>query len=371
MRTLRIIRTLEFYDVPQLFVAVDAVGIKYLCLHYDIDEDGVLLYISVQLSDDRLNDFIKGHIDLRDLYVMPEQDGSLFLVKYDNDIVSAQLYKNELSAEMLPEEGYFFNDSSDEDAEMIERSIQTNSPIIRLAFETPDNKHDIEARCLSAALLSFQSLVDSGFKKLYKGENANYSTLQVTTFIAASFDVEFRANEQLDLFGQSKLGTTLDVINKLFSDDDSIVVETLRSLKGFAAANFRRFLDVLLAYNLAVNYKWVYSALESDVRKRKVTTPRLQSLFSIINSNSELGIEEHVFSGYFTAASIYNGKWTFNPDMGKEIKGDCTDKQVLFGITLADKRYRITCAASQSINDTTLKEKTKYTLVKCESDKER
>ncbi len=352
--------------MPQLFVAVDAVGTKYLCSNYEELDDGSLNYIAVQVSEGRLNDFIKGHIDLRNMFVNPEQEGSYYLLHYDYSTLTAQPTNQELNNSMLPKEGFFFDDTLAEDAEMIERSVAANSPIIRLAFETPENRHTLEARCLSAALISFQALVDSSFKKLYKGEETNSSTLRVTTFIAASFDVEFCVNETLDLFGQSKLGTTLEEINKLFSDDDNVVIETLRTLKGFAATNYRKFLNVLLSYGLAVKYKWVYSATEADVRKRKVATPRLKSLYDIINSNSELGTEEQEFIGHFTAASFDNGKWSFAQEIGKDVKGDCLDNNLLSGITLVDKRYKITCTATQSINETTLKERTKYILIKCE-----
>lgn len=366
MRTLNIIRILEIYDVPQVFVAVDAVGIKYLCLHYEIADDGALKYIAVQISDDKLNDFIKGHLDLQNIYTHPEQDNSLYYVTYDNGLVQACLFNGILEPSMLPEKGYYYDDTLADDADILERSIRANSPIIRLAFETPENRHNLEARCLSAALISFQALVDSSFKKLYKGKETDCSTLKVTTFMAASFDVEFCANENLDLFGQSRLGATFEEINKLFSDDDDLVIETLRKLKGFAATNYQRFLNVLLSYGLAVNYKWVYSTLESDVRKRRIEAPRLKSLYDIINCNSELGTEEQEFIGHFTAASIDNGKWTFVPNVGKELKGDCINSGILSGITLGDTRYKISCTATQSINDTTLKEKTKYFLVKYE-----
>lgn len=119
--------------------------------------------------------------------------------------------------------------------EMTIRASTTNKPIIRMAFQTPQNYHDIDARCLSAALVHFQSLVDNSYKKLYKNEICSNSTLRVTTFMAASFDVEFIANENLDIFGQSKVGQTFDVINKLFSSTSDEVIETLRTLKGYAA----------------------------------------------------------------------------------------------------------------------------------------
>ena len=40
MRLLTLIETLEYYDVPQIFVAADATGTNYLCTLYQNDESG-------------------------------------------------------------------------------------------------------------------------------------------------------------------------------------------------------------------------------------------------------------------------------------------------------------------------------------------
>lgn len=365
MRTLKIIRNLVYYDVPQIFIAEDAVGIQYMCLHTECTDDGDLKYIAVLISKEKLNDFIKGHIDLLSVFANPEIDNSNFIVTISNEDVIADPYINDFPSEYLPDEGYYYDDSSEENAEIVARAISINRPVIQLAFETPENLHDIDTKCLSAGLVAFQSLVDSSYKKLYKNEDPTASKLRVTTFKAASFDVELYANESLDIFGSSKLAITFDEINKLFSDNDGEVVETLRNLKGFAANNYRRFLDVLHSYGVSVKYKYVFSAVSSEVHGRRVSTNRIKSLQDIVNANSDLGTEEQAFEGRFTAASVDNGKWTFEPDEGKDIKGDANG-DLLKGITLTDKHYRIECQASQTINDTTLKEKTKYTLVRVE-----
>lgn len=366
MRTLKIIKELVYYDVPQIFIAEDAVGIRYLCLHYDVNENGDLKYFSIQVSKERLNDFLKGHIDLLSMYRNVEQDDSFYIVTIYDDVISAELYNKDILPEMLPEEGFYYDDTFEDDEEMIEQAIKKNKPIIRLAFETQENYHDIDSRCLSAALVSFQSLVDSCYKKLNKNVDIRDSQLRVSTFKAASFDVELFANESLDMFGQSKLSVTLDEMNKLFSDDDDEVVRTLRSLKGFAANNYGKFINVLLAYDVSVNYKWVFSSSASEVHKRKVSSARLKSLQDIVNANSDLGTETHTYEGIFKAASVDNGKWTFVPDEGKEIKGDSVDTNILNGITLTNIHYKIICEASQQMNETTLKEKTKYTLISCD-----
>ncbi|OUO36124.1 hypothetical protein B5F83_09410 [Muribaculum sp. An289] len=362
MRTLNIIRILECYDIPQLFVAEDSVGTRYLCLHYEIDDAGDLKYIAIQVSPNKLNDFIKGHIDLRSMLLNVEQDGSVFIATYDGENITAEDYRGEIESKMLPQSGYYFDDTLGEDEEMIARAITNNKPIIRLAFETPDNSHDIDSRCLSAALLSFQSLIDSSFKKLFKTDESSASALRVSAFMPASFDVEFLANENLDMFGQSRLGETFENINKLFSDENDEVVETLRHLKGFAANNYRRFLDVLLNYGVSLKYKWVFSTLESEVHQNRISSSRLRDLQAIINANSDLGTEEQSIEGIFTAASTDTGKWTFLPVTGKEIRGDCEDKTMLKGITLTEQPYTIACEVIQTVNDTTLKEKSKYYL---------
>lgn len=363
MRTLKIIRILEYYDVPQLFIAEDAIGMRYLCLLYDVEENGELKVIGVAVSVGKLNDFVKGHIDLLAMFVSPEMENSIFFIHMKENGIFAEQYRGVLDTSMLPDEGYFYNDSLNENEEMIARAATTNKPVIRLAFQTPQNRHNMEARCLSAALIHFQSLVDNSYKKLYKEDANTNSTLRVTTFLAASFDVEFVADENLDMFGQSKLGQTFDVIKKLFSTTSEDVIETLRNLKGFAANSYRNFLEVLLDNNLSINLKWVFSTIDGEVHQSQVEKTQLQALHDIVTNNSELGTEELTLEGFFTSANT-NGKWSFQPLDGKEIKGNSEDTSLMSGITITEKTYTIVCNAKKFFNETTLKEKTKYTLIR-------
>lgn len=363
MKKLRIIRILEYYDVPQLFVAEDVIGVRYLCLLYDIEGNGELRIIGVAVSAEKLNDFIKGHIDLLSMFTSPEMDDSIFHIHMKEEGIFAEQYLGDLDSSMLPDEGYYYNDSLNEDEEMIARASTTNKPIIRLAFETPQNRHDMDVRCLSAALVHFQSLIDNSYRKLYKEDNYSNSALRVTTFLAASFDVEFIADENLDMFGQSRLGQTFDVINRLFSTASEDVIETLRYLKGFAANSYKNFLEVLLDNDLSIDLKWVFSTIDNEVHQSRVEKTRLQVLHEIVTNNSELGSEEMTFEGFFTSAST-NGKWSFRPTEGKEIKGDSEDTSLMSGVTITEKKYKIVCNAQKTLNETTLKEKTKYTLVR-------
>lgn len=63
MRKLIAKNILEFYDVPQLFVATDAMDINYLCVLYS--QENSCEYLAVQISALRLRAFLAGDIDLR------------------------------------------------------------------------------------------------------------------------------------------------------------------------------------------------------------------------------------------------------------------------------------------------------------------
>lgn len=109
MKKLRIIRILEHYDVPQLFIAEDILGVRYLCLLYGIEENGELKVIGVAVSTDRLNDFVKGHIDLLTMFTSPELEDSIFNIHMKEDGIYAEHYNGVLYSSMLPEKGYFYN----------------------------------------------------------------------------------------------------------------------------------------------------------------------------------------------------------------------------------------------------------------------
>jgi len=110
MRQLTLTATLEFYDVPQILTATDATGTRYLCTLYSHDADGYS-YLGVQISEPRLMAFIGGQLDLRDTYQHPEVDNALYIVRSEKDTLNATtiIQPSELSEEMLPEAGYFFD----------------------------------------------------------------------------------------------------------------------------------------------------------------------------------------------------------------------------------------------------------------------
>ena len=109
---LRLIRIIEYYDVPQLFIAEDNNGVCYLCQLYDVEENGELKIIGVTVSVDRLNEFVKGYADLLTMFTSTELEDSIFLIHMKEDGIYAERYNGVLDSSMLPDEGYFYNTDS-------------------------------------------------------------------------------------------------------------------------------------------------------------------------------------------------------------------------------------------------------------------
>lgn len=113
MTNLFLDRILEFYGVPQILVAKDSFGTQYLCLLFD---DGAgCRYTGIKISSSRLDDYWGGRIDLRTLYLNPENDNEYFNVSYNDNHYELQSFEGKsLPEERLPEKGYFHVESRSE-----------------------------------------------------------------------------------------------------------------------------------------------------------------------------------------------------------------------------------------------------------------
>lgn len=152
MRPLTLIQTLELYEVPQIIVATDAMGTHYLCTLFALSDNGYQ-YIGVQLSEPRLMAFIGGQLDLRGAYLHPEAEGAVWLVNMKQEQLTAttQLKTKEITDDMLPEAGYYYDSSElTEEKEPIVDSYQLEVPANdRITFSTIISRMGWRASSLS------------------------------------------------------------------------------------------------------------------------------------------------------------------------------------------------------------------------------
>ena len=358
---LRIVEIIEYYDVPQLFVAKDVVDTLFLCLTYDVSEAGVLNCIAVNISKERLNDFYTGHLDLRQVFIAPE------LFSYDvvvrDNVIEASLRDNVFEESVLPSEGFFLDFSRREDCEIVHSSIDEGRTIIRLAFNYDTNNHAVPSQVLTGTVDQFQKIVTKISQKLFKNQGENNANLLARAAVPASFDLELMSEEQCGLFGWTKASESLEVIAPLFSEDDEIVAECLSSYKE-VVPNYKKMIKTLSDVGASFKFKWVKNSNESSVCECPVSRERMKSLYDFAASLEELEELEEVYEGRFFMANSKNGSWGFKPTAGRQKKGICSNRVSLKGITLNEQVYRVKCTVRPSRNPNTGKEYRAYIITK-------
>lgn len=102
---LQVERILDYCDVPQLFVARDAFDTLYLCLLYN--DEPLCQYTAIRISSKRLQSFLSGKEDLREVYENPETAFEYFDVEYSDEQYLMQPHDNATVEESrLPLSGY-------------------------------------------------------------------------------------------------------------------------------------------------------------------------------------------------------------------------------------------------------------------------
>lgn len=344
---LRLTEVLDYYDEPQLFVALDAVGTSYLCLVYDIDAEEHSLCIAASISRERLNDLVTGHIDLRNIFLEPEL--SLYDVVVDGNVIEATLRAESPSADMLPDEGYYLDFGKRENQDMVRASKEAGRTVIRLAFNYETNHHAIPWDVLTDALHYFQAIVANGYRRVVQSKNAEPATLSVCATLAASFDIELIANEPVDLFGRSKVADTLEMLSPLFGDEDEAVANCISSFKS-TQKSYKNLLKTLTERDVSFKCKWVHESSTGIVNELPVTKERIQSLYSLASSLQTLKERNVVFEGSFYMADLRNGRWGLDLLNGEQRRGICMNGERLRGIVLHEVQYRVSCVEERSQN---------------------
>lgn len=366
MRTLQLNKILEYYDVPQILIATDAIGVHYLCVLYNYLENGGYQYLAMQIALEKLTSFINGHEDLRDLFETPAVEDCYYNVIVVNGVLKASpLLRTDITEDMLPFEGYSFDsDSQEEDNIIIAETLACNHPIVRLGFEDRRNSHTIDASCLSQAIAHYQSLVSNCYKKINGKELLHQAELRVTTFQAASFDVHFQVNADLNLFGSSNMDGTFRQLDKLFNaDNEEVFKEVIKDLRGHTVNSYKNFLEVLIEHRLNVKYKWVASIADNEVVSGRMSLPRIKYVYDLLQKSQELQSEDISFEGIFLASSVENGKWTFKPTgERRNINGISENNDILSGVIIEQQIYKIHCKEIQEQNIVSLKISKKLVL---------
>ena len=369
MIQLKFIEVIVFYDVPQVFIASDIFDAKYVCMLYPCEEDLYYKYLSVRISENRLN-LLKGNmIDLLSIYKTPEETNYFNVVVKDaEDIIAMPIDRSQVEDYMLPDDGFYCNYDAVDNDELISHSLQNGKIMSCIAFSDDDNSHSIDVNVLANALDRYQSMIRNCHIKRFGKQFASEAQMRACALQAASFDVHFIINETFDMFGEAaRISSTLQNLDEIFSEES---IENLKNkieqLQGHTLSSMRSFLHILETNKLSFKHKWVKSTLEKRVSGSTISLDAISRVYNYLNEHTDLEEVIVEYTGYFASGNLLKkGNWIFISGSDK-ITGTTEDSNMFNGITLGKSHsYKIKCIESQESNPIVSKNKISYKLIEC------
>ena len=364
---LKILQILVYYDIPELFIATDVVDTTYVCLLLELS-DNAPKYFATPISKTRLNSFIRGHIELREILIAPEINEWFSLILNDKEIIAEKVNLESFPQQFLPEEGFYLSNDINDNSQIVEEVIEKNNAVVHLAISDQNEDYSADADDLGDIFKLYSILLENSFKKSVIERKIkdkgivipiNYK-LRAFAASRASFNVHLYSQSQRDLFGYCMVEYGLEKITQVLGyTNDEELISILRSIKGHAVSTLKKILKKIIDDRLKIKHKW-FSPTQQQVHLQVLDSDRATKIYNILNASEELTEEIREFIGVFVQADVKRGTWRIkaNEDV-QEFSGEANPDD-LRGITLDTVTYKLTCQEIIEEFKVTEKEKTKY-----------
>ena len=381
-KLLRHVKTLLYFDGPELFIGQDQVGTRYLC-HLYLQSNIEERYVCAAVSTTTLSRFLNGKLSLKQILGNPET-GELYFAVLDNNEAEEMCLK-QLSADeryelSLPEEYYQLDKELEgSDRGLIDEADERGHGIVHLSLSPPESALEpkICASRLADALEVFQELVKQSYKKSISKKKVadevsavpdNYE-MEVFAFSKGSFKIHMQSIKEADLGGYVENFRAMEKLDDLTKTteylDPEIILSILQDNKGHLVTKYRKFIEFVLDNDTPLTYEWALP-YSGKSKKRTISYEGAKAVYEVLRSRSELQTEIKSFIGTMSKADVPKGYWAFESEEdGKTYSGRIAKNSgiSLSGITLTEKKYKFIFEERLEIEVVTGKEKPQLWLI--------
>lgn len=374
MKSIQLLHTLLEYDYPQVFVARDAISVRYVCMVVEEGEYGPV-FLCVPVSAQRCTELLNGKLDLRLIYEKPEL--SEFYHASPDDLTEPfrieQAQFNEIPQEWLPEPGLVFQYAD----EVLIKAQELNTTVAFASLAVPEASHEarIRTRKLSEFLAIYQGTLRNlaraaakfNGKAIPKGEEPYEA--DVFGFCPGSFTVQVRSAESCDMLGENKaLISAFAKLNEFLAiaDNPDDAIRFLVDIKGHAASSLISLLNFISENDCPFANTWSTPGMQSSSRS-KIRVASAQNVILRCRLREDLGVEELELTGVVDSAKVSTSTWRIYVD-GVAYSGGVKEGSSLnlAGITVGS-RYTFYCEEKIEIVQGTGRELKIISLVRFEA----
>ena len=304
-KQLHILQILVYYDIPEIFIATDEVGTKFLSLLVDVDNES-MLYMSTE--------FINGRVTLRDIFLTPETNQIYSFDKIAENIEANLFNGAKLPEEYLPEVGFKYKKPLDENKLILNEALEKNNAIVHLAVSDSNDNYSIDADDFGDIVKLYQVIIEKSYKKevarqYYKNKKAYYipQNYKLRAFASShsSFNLHMYSTSQVDLFGNSLIELGLSKFEEIIRDfdNDDEYIESLKTVKGHTISGLKKLIKKLIDCDIKIKHKW-YSLGQENVHSSTINKTKAQKIYDILTLSEELTEERKEFEGYFVQVDV-------------------------------------------------------------------
>jgi hypothetical protein len=343
--------TLLFFDVPELILAKNRIGSRYLCLLVN-DSDAEMVYLCTAVSQSRLDDLMSAVTDLRGVFEEPELNTHYIMSTAFNSEWNTIDPVDAIEPSWLPDPGFYLPPTLQADEEICEVSRDRNRAIVHLTMKGDQvlEGNSVSVPDLSSAITLYQSLIKQAYLRsasLYRGFSLDQDAfrMDVIGFGLGSFTVKLQSRVLADAFGYVETVKALNEIAKLtedIGDDIENATRVLVNYKGSFLKAYSGFLRFIVNRNADMAIRWVIPE-SKEPHFQNFDRTYAKALCSVIDDSRDLTVENVDIAGRVTRAHVETGYWMVVSDDGEEYSGklDSSSEITLNGITLgADYRFR-------------------------------
>lgn len=261
--TLDVLKVIDFFDEPLLYLAEGQDKTKWLCILIDQNDENNIWY-AAQLSPKDVRHLLRGELDLFTVYSQ-SHDGYVIEVTLNrdtNDFISEQeLQSNSVNKSLLPDPGDALrgniSDLHDIESPVDIKAAQTDRTLLRLDINFPQGYvGEAPIKVLGDLFTKLQDLLDAFAQAIFgeptkKGpipnEYRNKAKMNLVAIGSGSFELDLASKENSELFGFQDSSDIIDKFMQIvkLSDSEELFKEEIAKLEIRAAGKYLSFLETL------------------------------------------------------------------------------------------------------------------------------
>lgn len=385
-QTVRHNMTLDYYDGPILFEALDPYGGHYLCMAIESESDEDQ-YAVFGIAPDQLRLFKHGSADLHDL-ILDRGESPWYIGRYpeSNSEVLLLTEQNTPLAETkhMPDPGFLLYDRPPE-SQVIHHAREQQKLALEVTVDPLDSpgKNRIPVDTLAGLLNHVQKVVMYACNWTKRDEPSKQNahdkfelahSLDAIAIGAGSFRIIMSASEGFEnLSRKSKVARGLTLIDELFSQASNPQkhLQAARKYRGDFAQSYTSFIKFLSRKEIGFSYAWAEPS-DKTARGFSISPEQIKPLVDKLREAAAQQTKTVEFTGRIIQIDARKRTW----QLAKEDTEDTEDPVVsgktraagpdLGGLTLKTKRYRFICEEELKIQEISKGEKQTLYLTKIE-----